>query len=149
MTSASLLHFLVDWIISIAVTLVLKKTVKRPYLGRFKPDLAQILAKGWPSQPLGLLFYKKIGLLLEKTPRCTFVLTLCSRLCFYFVFSRLCFYFVFNATLDLRFTPHLVVDVAQLPIFGGAATATLPKIPSSNPSVVQVSRNFKENNRKD
>ena len=52
-----------DWIISIAVTLVLKKMVKRPYLGRFKPDLAQILAKGRP----GLLFHEKIGLPIEKT----------------------------------------------------------------------------------
>ena len=65
--SASLLHFLVDWNISIAFTLVLKKTVKQPYIGRFKPDMAQTLAKGRPSQPLGLLFYKKIGLPLEKT----------------------------------------------------------------------------------
>ena len=37
------------WIFSLAVTLVLKKKVYRPYLGHFKPELAQILAKGRPG----------------------------------------------------------------------------------------------------
>ena len=48
-THAFLLHLMVDWIFSLAITLVLKKKVYRPYLGNFKPELAQILTKGRPG----------------------------------------------------------------------------------------------------
>ena len=66
MTHASLLHFLVDWIFSLAVALVLKKKVYRPYLGHFKPELAQIWPKVGLASFLDCYSLKKSGSLLKK-----------------------------------------------------------------------------------
>ena len=66
MTRASLLHFLVDWLISLAVTLVLKKRVN----GRISAVLSPIWLKSWPkvglASPLDCYSMKKSGCLLKK-----------------------------------------------------------------------------------
>ena len=66
LTSASLLHFLVDWLISLAVTLVLKKRVN----GRISAVLSPIWLKLWPkvglASPLDCYSMKKSGCLLKK-----------------------------------------------------------------------------------
>ena len=66
LTSASLLHFLVDWLISLAVTLVLKKRVN----GRISAVLSPIWLKFWPKVGLASLLdcysMKKSGCLLKK-----------------------------------------------------------------------------------
>ena len=66
MTRASPLHFLVDWLISLAVTLVLKKRVN----GRISAVLSPIWLKFWPkvglASPLDCYSMKKSGCLLKK-----------------------------------------------------------------------------------
>ena len=66
MTRASPLHFLVDWLISLAVTLVLKKRVN----GRILAVLSPIWLKFWPKVGLANLLdcycMKKSGYLLKK-----------------------------------------------------------------------------------
>ena len=66
MTHASPLHFLVDWLISLAVTLVLKKRVN----GRISAVLSPIWLKSWPkvglASPLDCYSMKKSGCLLKK-----------------------------------------------------------------------------------
>ena len=66
MTRASPLHFLVDWLISLAVTLVLKKRVN----GRISAVLSPIWLKSWPkvglASPLDCYSMKKSGCLLKK-----------------------------------------------------------------------------------
>ena len=57
---------MVDWIFSLAVTLLLKKKFYRPYLGRFKPNWL----KFWPKVGLASLLdcysLEKSGYLLKK-----------------------------------------------------------------------------------